>query len=95
MQDGEADRATHPRQYFQEKVRKGQDSLLNVLLSSSHNTSQHTSRTHSQANHTHLIFPMAVAAPVPTTTPRTRPAVTTVPLNSVLVLSCGKEAAGG
>ena len=30
---------------------------------------------------------MAVSAPVPTTTPRARPAVTTVPLNSVLVLS--------
>lgn len=36
----------------------------------------------------HLILPMAVAAPVPTTTPRARPAVTTVPLNSMLVLSC-------
>lgn len=33
---------------------------------------------------------MAVAAPVPMTTPRARPAVTTVPLNSVLVLSCAK-----
>ena len=38
---------------------------------------------------THRILPMAVDAPVPTTTPRARPAVTTVPLNSVLVLSCG------
>lgn len=36
----------------------------------------------------HRILPMAVAAPVPTTTPRARPAVTTVPLNNMLVLSC-------
>jgi hypothetical protein len=37
---------------------------------------------------------MAVAAPVPTTTPRALPAVTTVPLNSVLVLSCSRQEGG-
>ena len=35
-----------------------------------------------------LIFPTAVPAPVETTTPRARPAVTTVPPNATFLLSC-------